>query len=524
MHNSTTKILTYVMPNTQNYAAILPNSNKILIYDELDQKIDKTKKHITYLTQQLQPSRNIHGGKRFRERKISRQTQILSASERLKCLETAKISIIQDSIEKLDKLTDKEYENLINLHSSKYCEKLNLSKEDLEIIYCFIQHQSSPYYKKGKNLLKFKVQDQFFKFYIKYNRVEVICTNKIFFNSKRHNHNLISPVVYQSLLNHMNKASIASLHKYLDVISSNNKALWFQLIKNSEDYQSKLNLSQEDLKIVDETIQQYSYKDFIENFITIDVDKYKFALNIQYTCGKFYGDNWKRLIQAICINKPSLNNRIGFGPLNINCVPKEWHYKILNQLNDQTSLTLRKQIDVISAKQEQFWQQAIQNSEDYCKHLNFSPEGSNSLCLEDVEEIISFRCDYPYLFDKIPFDLLHLEIDERQFSFSIQNNWIGYKLVKMIQVSCENDDSLNLKMGYLNCIPIEWHQRILSKIDDDNINEWLVTELSNISTALQAIAETDLDEYVSDNEESEFDNEEILRLIKTIRLLGLTRV
>ncbi|MGD2169620.1 MAG: hypothetical protein PVI40_05225 [Chlamydiota bacterium] len=90
MYNNTSRVLPY--SSGQITGVILPRSEKILTYQDVDFRIEKVKKQIQHLTAQL-PQRKTHGGKAFRAKKISLQQQISLASDRLNLLQTAKATI-----------------------------------------------------------------------------------------------------------------------------------------------------------------------------------------------------------------------------------------------------------------------------------------------------------------------------------------------------------------------------------------------------------------------------------------------
>jgi hypothetical protein len=66
----------------------------VLFKNDIDKKIEKTKSHLSYLSNS-QSHRITHGGKRFRARQISLQEQVQSYSERLSLLTSAKKNIVQ---------------------------------------------------------------------------------------------------------------------------------------------------------------------------------------------------------------------------------------------------------------------------------------------------------------------------------------------------------------------------------------------------------------------------------------------
>jgi hypothetical protein len=90
--NSTSKILSFIDPNTGLNGVILPQSSRILFESDIDTKIKKVRSHIDHLSN-AQSHRKTHGGKRFCARQISLQNQIQHASRRLALLASAKIII-----------------------------------------------------------------------------------------------------------------------------------------------------------------------------------------------------------------------------------------------------------------------------------------------------------------------------------------------------------------------------------------------------------------------------------------------
>jgi hypothetical protein len=86
MFNNTTHVKLH--SSEQMVRAILPRSETLLSGAEITKKIIKTENHISYLMSHM-PSRNTHGGKRFRARKISIENQITLAQQRLETLTQA---------------------------------------------------------------------------------------------------------------------------------------------------------------------------------------------------------------------------------------------------------------------------------------------------------------------------------------------------------------------------------------------------------------------------------------------------
>lgn len=100
MLNTTSKVIPYFSPNCAGVAGVagvvLPHSAKLRSSQEIDAKIEKTKRHLEYLTAQL-PLRTTHGGKNFRAKKISLRDQISLASEELFQLRKAEKLLLEYS-------------------------------------------------------------------------------------------------------------------------------------------------------------------------------------------------------------------------------------------------------------------------------------------------------------------------------------------------------------------------------------------------------------------------------------------
>ncbi len=69
--------------------AILPHSSTILTESDIEKKILKARKHISNLKINAGSSRNTHGGKAFRAKRISLKSQSSEHSKRLELLRTA---------------------------------------------------------------------------------------------------------------------------------------------------------------------------------------------------------------------------------------------------------------------------------------------------------------------------------------------------------------------------------------------------------------------------------------------------
>ena len=90
--NNTAKILPYSSGSL--YGVILPHSEKVLTSSDLDKKIEKTRHHIEHLNGSI-ASRKTHGGRHFRDRKISILTQVDIANKKLELYEKAKTLVPQ---------------------------------------------------------------------------------------------------------------------------------------------------------------------------------------------------------------------------------------------------------------------------------------------------------------------------------------------------------------------------------------------------------------------------------------------
>lgn len=92
MLNNTSKILSYIQPDSLINGVLLPHSDKVLSLSDIDKKVEKTKSHISHLSGSF-AHRNTYGGKSFRAKNMSIKDQISSASKRLELLESAKTII-----------------------------------------------------------------------------------------------------------------------------------------------------------------------------------------------------------------------------------------------------------------------------------------------------------------------------------------------------------------------------------------------------------------------------------------------
>ncbi len=94
LFNNTSKIVPYTTPDTYGNGVVLPHSSKVLFEHDIDKKIEKTKGHISHLSNS-QSHRNTHGGKRFRARQISLKDQVQYFSKELTLLTSAKEIIVK---------------------------------------------------------------------------------------------------------------------------------------------------------------------------------------------------------------------------------------------------------------------------------------------------------------------------------------------------------------------------------------------------------------------------------------------
>jgi len=106
--NNTSKILPHSSPLLSG--VMLPHSEKVLTASDLDKKIQKLRHHIEHLNGSI-AHRKTHGGRHFRDRKISIQNQIDLANQKLNLYEKAKTIIPQEKKE--ETLEDDSYSSRV---------------------------------------------------------------------------------------------------------------------------------------------------------------------------------------------------------------------------------------------------------------------------------------------------------------------------------------------------------------------------------------------------------------------------
>lgn len=88
-YNNTSQILPCILRSTFTSGVILPHSNKFLTFQDIDERIKKTRDHINHLTQSVSHRQHTHGGKGYRARRVTVQNQIVLASKKLELLQSA---------------------------------------------------------------------------------------------------------------------------------------------------------------------------------------------------------------------------------------------------------------------------------------------------------------------------------------------------------------------------------------------------------------------------------------------------
>ena len=128
------------------------------------------------------------------------------------------------------------------------------------------------------------------------------------------------------------------VHKMIKKVKLTKATTWETFQKHSMSYSKMLNLSVEDLAVIEEEIQERSssFPDIAETgekgFLKFNVDDEKFSLAVKRVCGVHYGGRWQCYIFAICTSSPGLNQTVGEGTTTISIVSEEWNEKILHHL------------------------------------------------------------------------------------------------------------------------------------------------------------------------------------------------
>lgn len=113
---------------------------------------------------------------------------------------------------------------------------------------------------------------------------------------------------------------------------------WETFQEHSANYAKVLNLSANNLVIIEQEVQEIHsmYPDIeetgIKGFLNFDLDGENFSLAVKHVCGAHYGGEWRDYIFAICMSNHKLNQTIGNGTTTISVVPADWHTKIINLL------------------------------------------------------------------------------------------------------------------------------------------------------------------------------------------------
>lgn len=124
MFNNRSQILTY------SSGFVLPHSEKVFSFQEIDKKIEKARKHVEHLTAKL-PQRSTHGGKAFRAKKISLQDQISVASDRLALLKKILMETILSNLGVCSLGDLSAFTNALWNERKRICESLSLRFQDI---------------------------------------------------------------------------------------------------------------------------------------------------------------------------------------------------------------------------------------------------------------------------------------------------------------------------------------------------------------------------------------------------------
>jgi hypothetical protein len=103
----------------------------------------------------------------------------------------------------------------------------------------------------------------------------------------------------------------------IDSVVKRNNYIWKTLLKRSEEYMKKLNVTKHTVGSLTRTIR---------------IGDHEFEVSADDTCGCPYKDTWRKVIQVSCENVDSLNMSSGHGTIFINIIPEEWHQRILAML------------------------------------------------------------------------------------------------------------------------------------------------------------------------------------------------
>lgn len=357
-------------------------------------------------------------------------------------------------------------------HSSDICNRLALDSHDLD----FIQRNNICCVADGdRGFLSFVVSGKEFRVFIthvadpssKYKRERLLQT--ICINDNRLNKTCLvsTPVItsiseewHALLLKQLPDDAAAYVREKISALRAKQVNLWQQARQRSADICRLLEVSKNDLERIKVCLVA---KLFPSGSFEFELHDKKFRFTVDRVCGCIYGGSWECLIQAACTNDASLNTSTGGGTTLVTVIDEKWHHLFMQEVNRHLFDAIKKCISDATMSMERLWQQVLQHSDDISVALHCSKDNNKALedlvCLKQLPTTaLAFTGEKVY----------SCTVENKEFAICRLSTYCGSSWVKMIQVICLNDASLNQSIGggtsFVNVITESWHQKLVERL------------------------------------------------------------
>ncbi|HSX11167.1 MAG TPA: hypothetical protein VLF94_05585 [Chlamydiales bacterium] len=254
----------------------------------------------------------------------------------------------------------------------------------------------------------------------------------------------VPPEWHAKLLDQLDERVRRSLRDKIEEISSHNRDEVARLKRYSQEYCDQLALSSTDLSILrNEDLNR------IDNILTIEVDDRQFV----FQCRGTYDEQ----IVIFHCKKHTADGDV---------ISSEWHAKILGKLDEGVRRFLRDKINAVLS----LYTQTLQHSQQYHAQLDRLFR-NHPQWIRDLPKALKDIHFFPR--DLVVEDCLKLRVEDKIFSLRanrFSGGCYGDRDTKdLIQVSCDNDPSLNRHTGggttSITAIPPEWHRKLLLQLE-----------------------------------------------------------
>ncbi len=255
------------------------------------------------------------------------------------------------------------------------------------------------------------------------------------------------------------------------VSGQESRILWEKAQQYSNCYCEKLNLTRADFEVVrrntpprqtGELEAHYMLKG--RGFLFVTIRNKHFRLIVCNTNGHYYGGDWKDLIQVLCTNDSTINQIAGIGNTFINVITEQWHQLLLDELQGDLIIDLKKRISAVTSRNLRLWKQVKQHSNEICSRLEIGnrdlPNIKSSLVSNKLS-IAPSSSDYEE-------EGFQFTLDNKKFKLDVyktSGHSYGGDWENLVQVFCTNDASLNESTGggptLVNVIAEQWHRLFL---------------------------------------------------------------